>query len=417
MKLLKYFISFLIIASCGILTSCKEDDPKPDPGPVLPQHQSKRTVLIYAVASNDLYYDWLNDRDEILQGAARIDGLGEDIQVAIYSVIPKEETPTLSWLTKVDGDWTFSDVKVYDRSRFSTDPERMKEVIGDVFELFPAENFGLVMWSHATGWTPSFSDHQMNQNSVKKAFGQEIYNPDGTYRYVDQCDIIELVEAIPEGLFDYVWFDCCYMGSIEVAAEMSSKVPMMVAYPSEVWSEGMPYDIILPYITAPEADIVGGARKFSEYFTTKNRAFTIGVYDLASADFANIANRLAEALWYDVTFDNYKGAQNYARSPYGPFYDVYDLSLKSLAMVNTVQPAQNVRSALKPLVIYRDCSEVNLSGRPWYKELYSGISAHRPATASSEAEEYYAKTKWGKLLNDAIEKTIEMHNNQKASYQ
>ena len=43
----------------------------------------------------------------------------------------------------------------------------MRSVIGEVVSLYPADSYGLVLWSHGTAWLPS--DYQ----NKLKAFGQD----------------------------------------------------------------------------------------------------------------------------------------------------------------------------------------------------------------------------------------------------
>ena len=56
-------------------------------------------------------------------------------------------------LTLNKGKLTWVEVKKYP-AQLSTDYKVMGEVFRDAFTLFPAENKGLILWSHADGWVP-----------------------------------------------------------------------------------------------------------------------------------------------------------------------------------------------------------------------------------------------------------------------
>ena len=405
MNLPKYILPVTLLSFASlIVSSCDNENPDPvnkHDKLTFPLEKSSRTVLVYAVASNDLYGDWLDDSNEIILGAQRVKGIGEDVQIAVYSVIPGADNASLCVIARKDGIWTTVEAKTYDRELFSTDPERIANVIADVQNLAPADNYGLVMWSHATGWTPTFSTHQTSRNKeVQRAFGMDRYGKDS-----DSCDIIELAEAIPEGVFDYIWFDCCYMGSAEVAYELAPKTPRMVAYPSEVWAEGIPYDLVLPYIATGTPDLIGGARKVSEYFNSKDRCFTIGVYDLSGSGLRDLGELFGKSIGEAESAPALGRIQRYSRSSYGPFYDLRHVC-QALAEENTggAEIVTSLEKALSETVLYRACSDKDFNGHPWDQDVYCGMSVRYPGTSSAEFEVYYNRTRWGSLVNKSVNK-------------
>ena len=152
------FLTLLIaISLIFILPSCgdKKDEPAQHPA-------ARRTVLIFAVASNNLSSCLVDDKNEMILAAPGIDGLGKDVRVLLYSVASQTASEaTLSELSSdAAGQWSFVQLKSYDRNTFSTDPLRMREVFSDVRDMAPSDVYGLILWSHGTGWIPNFSDHQ-----------------------------------------------------------------------------------------------------------------------------------------------------------------------------------------------------------------------------------------------------------------
>ena len=57
-------------------------------------------------------------------------------------------------------------LKDYEKQN-SADPDVMRSVISEVVSQYPADSYGLVLWSHGTAWLPS--DYQ----NKLKAFGQD----------------------------------------------------------------------------------------------------------------------------------------------------------------------------------------------------------------------------------------------------
>ncbi len=410
-------IAYLLILPLLFLLSCvnHEPEPSPEPGPSPIENpkfkHTKRTLLIYAVASNNLYPDWLNDQNEILLGAQRVARMNKDVRIVVYSVLPKAEEATLSVIEKQKDKWELRDVKKYDRETFSTDPRRMSEVFSDVRTTFPSDNYGLVLWSHATGWTPAFPDHVVAApKTIMKSYGQDqisVEGPEGKPVTIsDQCEITELASAIPDGMFDFVWFDCCYMGAAEVAYEISPKIPMMVAYPSEVWSEGLPYDLVLPFIASEKPDLIGGARKVAEYFSNKGSSYTIGVYDLTAEAFREMPKHFAELINANPEILTLSPVQKYSRSSFGPFYDFRDLYRKMAEPINgsIVDIMEALESDLTSTVKYGSCSDRDFNGYSWDQNVYCGLSVRIPGSSNENYENFYAKTRWGAEVNKYLKK-------------
>ena len=104
-------ISSLLIVF--ISSSCKKDRNEPDP---LPNGPLKKTVLLYAVASNNLNENILSDKSEILKAAESLNL--EGVSMLVYQVtLDHSVPPTLLELTKEkDGSPKFEILKEYDRN-------------------------------------------------------------------------------------------------------------------------------------------------------------------------------------------------------------------------------------------------------------------------------------------------------------
>lgn len=140
------------------LTACKKND-DPTPGP---NDTKRRTVLTYMVADNNLYSFAERDINEMEAGwSARFDGR---LVVFLYPVAetsgyaPRrtdyDEDPRLLLIERDERTDVISSrvLKRYDRTMDPTDPATMRRVIDEVMQLAPAGDYGLVLWSHGSGW-------------------------------------------------------------------------------------------------------------------------------------------------------------------------------------------------------------------------------------------------------------------------
>ena len=72
----------LMAAAAVFVTACKESDPKPPA-----TEEGSRTLLVYAIASNNLYHNFQTDSIEMLDGVRNIDYDG--MNLVLYWVTPK----------------------------------------------------------------------------------------------------------------------------------------------------------------------------------------------------------------------------------------------------------------------------------------------------------------------------------------
>lgn len=406
----------LLLGSLLMAPGCTgNEEPDSDPDKVEPTIRT--SILIYAVASNNLSYDFNNDMAEVLEGAPGIDADKADVWV--YSLTQKQ-APTLSRLVWVEdkGEYAFEVRKEYDRKTFSTDPQRISEVIADYEELSKAPQRGLIFWSHATGWTPKFSDHivaDINESDIMPAalrsapvisgsveedprgwYGQDIYEGQADY-----CDLLELDSAIPESTFDFIWFDCCYMSSIEVVYQLRHKAPYIVAYPTEMAAEGLPYQITLPYLAAADYDLTEAAKATAQYFLDKNSVITICVTRTDALE--EVAREAAKAT--EVSSKERPWAinlQKYSRSPSGPFYDFGQYTSEWGAKLGADWDEAAFRGAMEKAVVYKAASATGFDRREIKPENFSGLSCHYFYDDSTEETEYYKRLDWWKAVYPAF---------------
>ena len=63
-----------------------------------------------------------------------------------------------------------------------------------------------------------------------------------------EMTITDMASALAGFKFEYIYFNCCYMGSVEVIYELRDNAPLIVASPAEVPFDGMPYQTTLPLL-------------------------------------------------------------------------------------------------------------------------------------------------------------------------
>lgn len=387
----RFVLFLMVVFALLVFPSCDKERDMPKP------KEASRTILIYAVASNNLSSYLDKDMEEMINAAPYVKGLGDNIHVLLYSVASKNATEATiaELLENKDGSWSFQNIKSYDRNTFSTDPKRLSEVFADLRDLATADNYGLVLWSHGTGWLPDFNDHQVP--GIQKSFGWDSYRD-----VTDKCDVIELADAIPDRMFDFIWFDACYMMSIETVYQFRNKCDYIGGYPTEDWSPGMNYETTLPLLSDVQPDLVGAGKAFFDYYNSSGMAVTVSV--ISTQGLEKLADIASEIYSKGSRPESAFGFQDYGRAPYRGLYDFGQFTRAYLTGISdNGENAENIDNlssafseALDDVLLYGGCTSKDFYGNinAFDPDIYSGFSCHFPDTFSNEQEEYYRKLDW-----------------------
>lgn len=181
----------------------------------------RRVVLVYMEARNNLYGFAYDDIEEM-----RLAEIPADCRLLTYRSIRNEEHPTL---TEILPDGRDTVLATYEAQASAVDPVQMRRVMDDVSRLAPSAELGLVFWSHSSGWR--------QKKPAARGYGLE----NGR-----QMSVSDLGGALQGRKLDFLLFDTCYMGCVEVAYELRGVAPWLVASVCEVPTRGMPYDRTLP---------------------------------------------------------------------------------------------------------------------------------------------------------------------------
>ena len=233
----------------GLLVACTEDDePTVNPEPT-PADESV-TVLSYLIANNNL------DDFMVQNVCIMYDGLAvmtEPATLLIYwdgqTAVGKNKSKHLILKYETDGkgkingkkalETTSSWKEVFDEAvilkeypdQLSTDKEVMATVLQDMAKFSPTQNLGLIVGSHGSSW----------YNTIyTRALGYD----GSTSNAINLPDMVEAMETL-EKPFEFILFDACYMGTMEVAYEFHHVADYQISSVMEVPAYGFPYDYFL----------------------------------------------------------------------------------------------------------------------------------------------------------------------------
>ena len=368
----------LVLCVAVVLSACSKSKlDQPD----------RRTVLVYMAAANNLGSYAISNLEQMSQGYAQLgDTPGRNLLV-YYDIGGGD--PGLYRIDKTGARL----LKRYPGAN-STTQQQLSRVIDDVLTAYPAEDNGLILWSHATGWIPK--DFPLATKSAffsvafpaTRTFGNQYFNGQ---QY--QMELEELSGAIPGGRFDFIITDACLMGGVETVYALREKAGYIVTYPTEVIAQGMPYREIVSDLVSDlpvETSLRNISVKFFDYYNSRSGMYrsaavtlvrTEGLDELAAAVRAALKDNPAVST---LSLDGVQHYDLYAR----PFmYDLDDF-VKQAADPSRY-PA--FRSALDKTVLYHANTPTFFS---LPLERCCGLSAYIPCEAYAGSNEYYFRTQW-----------------------
>ena len=380
MNFIKYIKLFLL---CCILSGCKKEDD-------LPSISSNRTILVYLGVDN-------NFRTEAKQKIEQLTNNWDnsiDGNLLVYA--DAGEKPVLVHIYHSSRRGVVADtIKTYPAEN-SANPATLTRVLNTVKTYRPAASYGLVMLSHGTGWLPAEMSHPIKPKSIilDTATGE----PD------NYMELTEFVQAIPFKL-DFIIFDVCFMGAVEVAYELKDKADYIVASPAEVLVPGFVYSSMMRNLFKPQPDLVAVAREFYEYYDNMSDVFrsaTVSVIKTSELDVLVpvVKEIIAEA---NLLTENLNSIQTFGYGTHKIYFDLGDYLQKTAP-----EKQKKIETALDQCVLYKSCTPSYYSagtGKLHPILAFSGLSIYIPQAAYPEANRAYSMLKWTKATEISFPKS------------
>lgn len=410
---------------------CKE---KPEE----PVNVNRKVLLFYECGVNNLTSYLKNNMDGTEKGlpAGYVPRESGDV-VLIYSRYSKgafNYTPVESHLRRIykkpNGKIVSDTLKTFGTETIAASSSTMRQVLTYVKDEFPAKGYGLVFSSHGSGWLPAgyyyspsrFEDDHKGEvgtsrqgiaaqsvghprlpvpegdlpdtdpfYGMTRSIGQDYIK--GSY-YGHEMSVSEFADAIPYHL-DYLLFDMCFSGGVEVAYGLKDKADYLGLSPAEVLGDGMfNYTKITSFLLNRETPDLEGLFKdsFEMYdkqsgayrSSTVNLVRTSGLDNLASVC-ARMINEYSDAL-ADAPVDDIQG---YYRQGRHYFYDLVDIFEKCGA---SKADLEDLDKAVDGCVIYKNSTGQFLED--YDIKAYSGFSMYLPCAGTPLLDLYYRKEVW-----------------------
>ncbi len=357
---------------------------------------AERTLLVYMVADNSLGYSGFDSENLDMLLAAVAERDPSPGRVVVYRDASGSGPKLLEVVRNASGQGELRTLKEYE-SQNSLDPAIMRQVFSDVRSLTPGNDYGLILWSHATGWLPKGNLYARSSRIRKNAVSGELAEPltrtfgeDGTA----QMELSDLATAIPEGMFGYIVIDACFMGEAEVAYALRDKADYLVASPAEVLANGLPYDQIVSDLLASDARLDEVCRKYYEYYNVQSGAYrtaTTALYDLRQMDrLAEVMGRIVEYYGAQIPTLDLDEIQYFDRYSRHTMFDLEDVVARLVPETDPLRAEFN--AALASVVLYKKTTPSVMASL--LIDTYCGMSVYVPHIDYADLNESYRQTAW-----------------------
>ena len=368
---------------------------------------AKRTVLVY-MAGELMKENVANINISWMQQSL---GNGMENAVLLAFVDKPGKKPCLIRIRKVsrDGDTGLDTLKIYNELN-SADPTVLRQIIDEVKHDWPCESYGLVLWSHGTGWVPSsqLKNTELGWSAPRryegngepqgvefdfsgntKAFGVD--KVDGKNVWID---IDDLVEALDDDGFDFILFDACYMGNVEVLYALRNKASYIISSSIEIWEDGFPYFNITRDLL--NSHLVKVCESFFEYYSKDYSVPMAGISLVKTSELDSLARCFRKIIAHNDTIPqtDISGIQSMDWFNNHLFFDMEDFVDK----LNS-EYFNEFRLQLNACVMYKNSTPFIFPNDPVKKrkmDKYCGMSIYIPLVKydSWGLNDEYRKTEW-----------------------
>lgn len=387
-------IQTVLLGLILLLTACHDDKEVPTPQPV--PDMALRTVLVYIAGDNSLSSFAIDDYKEMLIGMKSVNTAENNLLVYIDR---SGTLPQLIRLGKYTNGELYQDTIKSFPSQNSVGVTEMKAVMAQAYGDFPAESYGLVLWSHAEGWTP------YPELSRTRWFGQDLGNGD---KRMNINDLHTVLQSAPH--FDFILSDACFMQSVEVVYELSDCADYFIASATEIPGPGANYHYVVPAMFAQKSGAELAKEVSKQYYEpyaaiydgnkeTSNNPWTGGVSIgvLKSSALENLAAATKKVFSNEVNKIPIEVSTLLYYGRGSLYYCFYDFNDYIKAIVVEEQQYNEWKQAFDAAMIQYATTPKNYSGligRSFSMEGTAGLSVYIPGLKPAVDQFYKESYQW-----------------------
>lgn len=372
------FLTASLIAS--FFCSCQKDDEEEYIPPV------EHVLFVYMGGDNDLSSETYQKIEAIQKGW---DG-NPARKIVIYSD-PRDNVPLLVEIVKENGQNVQKVIRRYEEEN-SASSKTMERAIREIKNLYPAPSYGLLIFSHASGWLPKGMLKQPKSIMI-----------DGK----DEMELADFATAIPDKAFDYIVLETCFSAGIEVVYELRDKTAFILASSAEIVSPG--FTDVYPEAVSDllKKDLESFATKVHSHIEQKQgdrQSSTLSIINTSRLDaLASFVKQNCD-LSKEVQINDIQKFDRYAYRLFFDFRDYYS------RLLETEGQRQELDRLINDCVVWKAATKRFMPNTNGFNiKEHSGMTAYILQEKFPVLNEAYSRTGWPEAtVNSPDEMRIEM---------
>lgn len=421
-----FFLIATIIAATFVLASCEGRDKPEDP------KTFDNIFIVYSAGKNNLSRLLQEDILNLKDGYVPYKGSGNACIIVTHSSPNSRsfEQDTNPYIIRMYKERKTEEVvmdtlKILPTETMLTRASDMNSILTYIADNFKADTYGMLFSSHGTGWlpkgyygneskydkssfistpsmaAPAFTPHEntvtydaasIPEFPVVKSAGQE-YTQSGSVITSYELDMNEIADAIPFKM-EYIIFDACLMGCVEVAYAVKDKCKYLAFSPAEILTDGFDYTNMGSRLMEYDSpDLKRVCEDFFNKYKDKSGSqctATISLVDCSQLEYlGSVCQRLFANHRKDIARLNPKEIQQFSRDEYLWFFDLRDILVK--AGCDDIE-LSSLDNALEQCVLYKASTKRILS--LFDVKTYCGLSMFLPSSGSAYLNDFYKTLTW-----------------------
>lgn len=378
-----------ILFCSSLLLACSEEHS------VKTVPSARRTVLVYLAGDNSLSGEVWEKVDALVSGWHNM----QDNLLIYQDTRGEKGTPSLMKVI-CNGSHSYTEVVKEYPDANSADPQAFSDVLRDATSGFPAPSYGLLLFSHGTGWLPAGS--YVDPRAAYRPAGRGV-SGEGLRSIIDdagrEMEIADFAAAIPDGQFDFIVLEACLMASSEVAYELRDKAGYLLASSTEILSPGFTpvyEDMLQALFAQPEAALTEVAAAYYTYCNeqeTPYRSATVSVIRLDEMEeLARAVGEVYRLLPDEISSEELKNIQCFDRSDDRLFFDLASLITYATGKADGRVVAEHATEVLSDVIRYK-CATPFFVSLPIHS--HSGLTVYIPQHDYPVLNKAWEQTGWG----------------------
>ena len=398
---------------------------RPESATLIDTPNERRVFVLFSFGYNNLSYDLKEDVEEMIASGVPGYGFEENVVLVLNQNTSKgynyntPSAPVLTHIYSKGGNIIRDTIKIYADTTIAARKAVVNDVLTIAKERFPAKSYGMLMSSHGTGWAPQGYCYSPPDKSYGSIWSLNSGYYDGPAKYYEErpllksigahyngsaalcteIEIPDLADAIPMHM-DYILFDACFMGCVEVAYELKDKCDLMCFSQTEILSNGMDYKNLLSVLFAEDGpDIEKCAENYFDMYKSQSspvmRSATISVVDCRKLDaLACVVAKHSEAIKaLSINTSDRNKVQGYFQPRYSRYHGIFfDLESMIKEAGASEEELAELSDALNECVLCKYATARFLG--EFDIKTHSGLSMYLPDSDRYILNDYYKKLKW-----------------------